>query len=160
MSFDIKLQSSQSEPHKLNKTISDVLTLTGALKDETSLIDPVFLVKAGLDELAGVNYATVPDLNRRYFIRDIVSVTSALTEIHAHIDVLTTYATRIRSHTAIVDRSQSASVYDLTLNDGSLRALQEPVYNIIHFDEGDKKRGSISNLLILTGASDRQNPVT
>lgn len=157
MSFEIKLQSNQSEPHKLSKSISTVRTITGVLKDECSIVDPVILVKAGVDSIVGINYLTLPSLNRSYFVTDFVSKTSNLTEIYCHIDVLSTYRSQIRAHTAILARAETKGNYELTLNDGSINALQTPQYDFINFDASETMYENY--LIILSGASERESNI-
>ena len=97
----IIVQTNSSEREKLDKTVSDIATLTGALREETSIIDPVVRVYGvGLDSLKFANYMTIPDFGRKYFITGIRSVRNGLVEISGHVDVLSTYATQIRQNSA------------------------------------------------------------
>lgn len=71
------------------------ITLT--LKDDTSIIQPVFV-------LAG-NYFTynyVQFAGRYYYVDDVVSIRNGLCEIHCNIDVLATYKTAIQATNAFV----------------------------------------------------------
>lgn len=129
MSFDILLQFNQSEKTKLDKTLTTIKTLTGELKDATSIIDPKIIIEGDLTELSDVNYMTIPVFKRSYFVTNIQSVRTNLIEISAHVDVLTSFADAIRSNNAIIYRQENN--WNLYLNDGSFRIYQNP--NILTF---------------------------
>lgn len=124
MSFNISLQYTTSDPRMLTKDIVDIITLTGDLRDKTSIINPVIIVEADLSILSRCNYMTIDSFNRKYFINDITSVNTDLVEISAHVDVLTTYANDIRRNNAIIRKQ--ANDYNLYLNDDSLKVYQNP----------------------------------
>ena len=50
MSFNIFMQRNTSEPERVDKTLTLISTLTGTLKQETSIIDPVILVEGALSD--------------------------------------------------------------------------------------------------------------
>lgn len=123
MSFNIILQRSDSPANALTKTLANVFSLTGALKDGTSLIDPVIMVEnAGI--ITGVNYASIADFGRQYFIKNITSVYNNMWEIALHVDVLGTYASGIKACSGIVAKQENS--YNLYLNDGNYKAYQNP----------------------------------
>lgn len=127
MSFTIKLQRNNSEPIRVDKSITDLLTLTGTLREGTSIIDPVIKIECNIADVAGCNYMTIDAFGRRYFVKDIISVRNNLVEFHCHVDVLSTYKNGIRNNTGIVKRQEN--LWNLYLNDGSLKIYQNP--NII-----------------------------
>ena len=124
MSFNIVLQTNTSEKNRLDKTITDITTVSGVLKDDTSIINPVFHVVGNLSNYTGCNYMTVEAFGRSYFVTDIRSVNGGFVEIAGHCDVLSTYKTQIRGNNAILNRSENN--WNLYLNDGSLRVYQYP----------------------------------
>lgn len=125
MSFSVILQKNGSEDIKLDKSLTEISTLTGTLKEETSLIDPTIVFQGDVSKYIGANYMTIDTLGRKYFITDIVSISKGIFEISGHCDVLTTYASQIRSNSGIVSRQESN--YNLYLNDGSFKAYQNPI---------------------------------
>ena len=127
MSFTIKLQRNNSEPIRVDKSITDLLTLTGTLREGTSIIDPVIKIECNIADVAGCNYMTIDAFGRQYFVKDIISVRNNLVEFHCHVDVLSTYKNGIRNNTGIVKRQEN--LWNLYLNDGSLKIYQNP--NII-----------------------------
>lgn len=134
MSFDIKLQKNMSEKNRVVKDITDVTTLTGTLRAETSIIDPVILISASLSSVKDCNYMTIADFGRSYFITNIRSVRDGVIEISAHVDVLSTYATDLLANKAIISRSEND--WNLYLNDGSLKAYQDSRIFTKYFPNG------------------------
>lgn len=134
MSFDIRLQQNNSDNIVLDKNITDIIVLSGSLKNETSIIDPVILIEGDLSNYVNCNYMTIPIFGRSYFIRDIKSIRTSLFEIHAHVDVLTTYAAQIRANTGIIHRQEF--LWNLYLDDGSFRTYQNPMVLTREFPSG------------------------
>lgn len=133
MSFNVKLQQNTSEPNRLTKSVTDVLSLDGTLKDGSSIIDPVILIEYN-GALTAVNYMTIDTFGRKYFIKDIVSVNNKFWEVHAHVDVLSSFAAGIRACTGIVAKQENA--WNLYLNDSEYKAYQDPYVTTQTFPAG------------------------
>lgn len=119
----IEFYANVSENNALDKTLNPVITLTGTLREESSVIDPVITIENSGTVLSA-NYAIIPAFNRKYFIKNIESVKNGLWRVYMHVDVLSTYAEQIRSNDAIIERNENE--YDLKLNDGIFRTQQNP----------------------------------
>ena len=132
MSFNIRFYNNKSAPEKISKSLTELDVLSGTLKNETSIIDPVILVAADVEDIADANYMQIGLFNRYYFITDIKSVRANLVEVSAHVDVLMSYRSDIRDNKAIIKRSENN--YNLYLNDGSLKTLQNPQIETKAFD--------------------------
>lgn len=124
MAFNIVLQTNNSEPNRLTKSISDIITVSGVLKEETSIIDPIIKIECDLSTVTGCNYLSIPTFGRSYFVNNIRSVRNGLVEFSCHVDVLSSFADGIRSNTAIVKRQENK--WNLYLNDGSFKVYQNP----------------------------------
>lgn len=124
MAFNIILQTNSSDKNKIDKTVSDIITVSGVLKEETSIIDPVIKIECNLTDVVNCNYITIPAFGRKYFVINIRSVRNGLVEFSCHVDVLSTYASEIRANRAIVRRQQNN--WNLYLNDGSFKVYQNP----------------------------------
>lgn len=122
--MDITLQINNSEKNRLDKNITDLVTLSGTLRDKTSIIDPVIMIEGDLSSYVNCNYLTITAFNRSYFINNITSVRNDLFEITAHVDVLTTYKDSIRANSAIIARQEKK--WNLYLNDGVFKTYQNP----------------------------------
>lgn len=134
MSFTIKLQRNNSEPIKLDKNITDILTVSGNLKEGTSIIDPIIKIECDLSDVVGCNYMTIDTFGRKYFVKNITSISDNIVEFTCHVDVLTTYKDGIRSNTGIVKRQEN--LWNLYLNDGSLKIYQNPYVITKEFPSG------------------------
>lgn len=120
----IALYSNLSEKNRLDKNITLISSLDGSLKEDTSIIDPVIKINADVSSMANINYLYIAAFNRYYFINDIISINNDICEIHAHVDVLSTYKAGIRAQNAIVARQEKK--WNLYLNDGVFRTYQNP----------------------------------
>ena len=124
MAFNISLQVNKSERERLVKDISDIMVLTGVLKSETSIIDPVIMVECDLTAVVNCNYMTIPAFGRSYFVNNIRSIRNGLVEFSCHVDVLSSFASQIRGNTAIIRKQEND--WNLYLNDGSFKVYQNP----------------------------------
>ena len=132
--FDVTLQYNNSPKEQLDKDIETISTLSGTLREGSSLIDPVIIVEGSIISLRTCNYMTIGKFGRKYFVNNIRSIRQGLIEISAHVDVLTTYKAKIRENRAIIKRSQGN--YNLYLNDGSLKVQQNPKISTKAFPQG------------------------
>lgn len=126
MAFNVVIQRSKSDINVVNKNLTDILTVSGVLKSDTSIIDPVIIIEADLSDLRSANYMHISAFGRYYYINDIVSVKNGLVEISSHVDVLMTYKNDIKDSTAIIRRQERKSMYNLYLNDGTFKVYQNP----------------------------------
>ena len=122
--MQILLQRNDSEPNAIDKTLTTLADLSGDLRDQTSIIDPVILISGDISSYTGCNYMTIPAFGRSYFIRNITSVRTGVFSVAAHVDVLSSFKTQIRANSAILRRSEK--YWNLYLNDGSLQTYQYP----------------------------------
>lgn len=120
----ITLYSNISEYNAVNKSITELTTLTGTLREESSIIDPVITISDIDSYIGSMNYAYIPEFNRYYFITNVESVRNNLWRVSFHVDVLYTYREQIKSNSAIIERNENE--YDLKLNDGLFKTQQNP----------------------------------
>lgn len=150
MSFSILLQSNKSDDRCFTKTVTTLATLTGTLKQSTSIIDPVLIVESSATNImSNVNYVTISEFERSYFVKGVKSVKQNLWEITCHVDVLSSFASEIKSNTAIVKRQESK--WNLYLNDDSIRCYQNPTIVTRQFPNGFLPN-SPSYILLVAGA--------
>ena len=115
MSITVKAFQYNSPNHFINKQLIDVATYTGTLREETSVIDPIFDIETSSD-LSQMNYIWINELHRYYYVNNIVIVATNLWRVYCHVDVLMTYKPTILAHEAVIGRQQQ--LYNLYLNDG------------------------------------------
>lgn len=114
MSLSVTLYNSSSPVEKIGKTLTAGGTYSCCLKDTTSILNPVLIIRTS-DPVYNYNYLYIQEFNRYYFINDIKSVNNNVWEISAHVDVLETYKAAILANDAVIKR-QSIK-YNTYLND-------------------------------------------
>lgn len=121
----IELYSNKAEKNKVGKMPQELVkSLTGTLRDSTSLTDPVFKVTTITPEEVGtINYAYVPAFNRYYFVNQITFVRNNLYEISCHVDVLESYKDDILNLNCRIARQSEE--YNLLLEDNEIRVRQD-----------------------------------
>ena len=124
MAFNIELKINNSEQNRLNKDTQTIMTVSGVLKEETSIIDPVIKIECKLSDVTSCNYLSIPVFGRSYFVNDIRSIRNGLVEFSCHVDVLSTYAEQIKNNTGIIKRQENE--WNLYLNDGTFKVYQNP----------------------------------
>ena len=149
MSFVIKLQTNNSDKVQLTKNLTDIVSLTGTLKDETSIIDPVILVNATMSQVKTCNYMTISEFGRSYFVTGIRVIRDGLMEITGHVDVLSTYASQIRANDAIIKKQESQ--WNLYLNDGSFKVYQNNLIMTRDFPSGFNESDDWEFVLAVAG---------
>lgn len=136
--FDISFYVNNSEKNKVDKSLNHIATVSGVLKETTSIIDPVIVIEGDLSSYTNCNYMIISTFGRSYFVNNIRSVSNGLIEISAHVDVISTYKDSIRSNRAIIKRQQNS--WNLYLNDGSLKVYQNPDVIVRAFPSGFTKQ--------------------
>lgn len=132
--MNIVLYSNSSEINAVDKNLTELTTLTGTLREQSSIIDPIITI-SGIDNyISQMNYAYIPQFNRYYFITNVESVRNNLWRVSFHVDVLHTYREAIRANSAIIERNENE--YDLKLNDGLFRTQQNPRIEQFSFPSG------------------------
>lgn len=132
MSFTVKLQTNNSDENVLSKNVTDIMELTGVLKRNTSIINPVIEFSGSIP--TNCNYMTIETFGRSYFVTDIISTGANRFEISAHVDVLSTYAGQIRNCTGIIARQRNN--WNLYIDDGSFKVYQNPIIDVKQFPNG------------------------
>lgn len=143
--FDIYLYKNKSEKNKLNKSLTNPVTLTGVLREETSIITPIITISA--NNPYNYNYAYIPVFGRYYFINDILSVNQGAWRLHMQVDPLMSFKAQIlNSYVILDDSTDNGSNYlpgDVWVNNVKERT------DIVNFPSGLSNEGSF--ILITAG---------
>ena len=123
MSLTIKLQLNNSPANYVDKVVVDVLTLTGTLKEGSSLQTPQIMVEHS-GAITGVNYARIESFGRSYYITDIHNDHNTIWTISLKSDPLTSFKTQIRACNAIIAKNEKA--FNLYLADSNFKCYQNP----------------------------------
>ncbi len=134
MAFSIDLIQNNSDKNVVSKDLTTLLSVSGVLKNETSIIDPVIMIECDLSGLTNANYIHIPVFGRYYYINNIRSIRNGLVEFTCHVDVLQSFASDIKANTGIVRRQENA--WNLYLNDGSFKVYQNPMVLTREFPTG------------------------
>lgn len=145
MSFNITFMNNQEELNKITKRPSSVMTLTGHLREETDIVNPVINIEYN-GTLTNVNYMWIPEFHRYYFITKIESVRTGLWRVYAHCDVLKTYAEGILGTPCVVARNEKQ--YNLMLNDSYFKVYANPRLQVANFPN---KFSGYSYVLVMKG---------
>ena len=130
----IILYKNESEPIKVDKTLTQIATVEGYLREETSLLRPSFAIELPSSAIGNINYAYVEEFGRYYFVGNPESIRTGLWLFPMKVDVLSTYKVDIRNNYAIIGRNEKE--YDLLLNDGLFQTQQRPRRAQIVFPQG------------------------
>lgn len=130
----IEFYVNHSEKNRLDKTLVSAFNLNGELKEDCSIIDPVIKIVGDVSSMASVNYMYIPSFSRYYFINNVISINNEICEVHAHVDVLSTYKDEIRAQRAVVSRQEKK--WNLYLNDGVFKTYQNPYIITKAFSSG------------------------
>ena len=80
----------------------------------------------------------------------IVSVNRGVWEVSAHVDVLETYATAIKSNTAVIRRQQA--LYNLYLNDPDFMTYNYDIITTRKFSGGEGFNKTLNYVLVINGS--------
>lgn len=130
----IEFYVNQSEKNRLDKTLVSAFKSNGELKKDCSIIDPVIKIVADVSSMSSVNYLYIASFGRYYFINNVISINNEICEVHAHVDVLSTYKDEIRAQRAVVSRQEKK--WNLYLNDGVFKTYQNPYIITKAFSSG------------------------
>lgn len=144
----VRLMWCTAPANTLSKNTQLVEELEGTLRTPSSIIDPVITIERSTP--TGFNYVQIPDFNRFYYVRNIVSEANNLVAISMHVDVLMSFSSQIRQCNAIIRRQEFN--YNLLLDDGSFKAYQNSKHKIIKFPTNGLS--SFSYILAIAGNSD------
>lgn len=125
----IKLYNNTSPGNYVNKVITEVETLTGYLRDSSSITDPTFILERS--NPTGFNYAYIPEFERYYFVTGISSDATNLVAVACHVDVLMTYKEQIKQMRAVIRRQEFN--YNLMLDDNIFKAYANPKFKLRKF---------------------------
>lgn len=133
MSFVINMMRNDDPYNKISKNPVSIRQLTGELKDEASIVDPVILIEHR-GTLTDCNYAYIPEFQRYYYITNITAVRTNLWRVSMHCDVLKTFSEGILGSPCIVARSSNK--FNMLLNDTDYKVFQNPWVLIQNFPNG------------------------
>lgn len=119
-----RLFQNNSDTNVVQKSITQKSELSGTLRDDCSIIDPIINVEGiAPSDLKYINYAEIPDFGRYYYVTNII-LKGKLFEVHMHIDVLNTYKDQIKPIEAVIARQEQLN--NVMLTDGLIKTYADP----------------------------------
>lgn len=117
----IVFYNNTSPVNKIGKSLTVTSTLTGELREECDLINPSILINSATVPTG--NYAHIEAFGRYYFVTKITSVRNGVWRVDLHVDVLETYAGRIKANSPVLERAEY--LYNLYLRDPLLPVTED-----------------------------------
>lgn len=134
MSVHLNIYTTSSEKTALDKELSNQVSLTGNLRNESNVINPSIEIEASAETIATKNYFEVTEFGRKYFITEITALGYDRCVITGHVDVLSTYKNQIRTNEAVIARSETR--YNLFIDDGLFKADSRTIIQTKKFSDG------------------------
>lgn len=131
--MDIFLFRNNSEVNKIGKYLSNEIHLSGSLREESNVVTPSILIE--IDNPSTYNYAYIPQFNRYYFIKELVSVRSGLWRILLESDPLESFKNEILSNSVIISDTEVTGAYTYLSGDVWKSSVKEST-DILQFPNG------------------------
>lgn len=141
----ITLYKNESEKNKINKILTSVASVTGVLRDSSSIINPEIVIE--YNNPTGFNYCHIDSFNRYYFVNNITVISDKLIKLSLKVDVLESFKTSIMSQNIIVDKSTNK--VNNYLHDENLIVNVKTKTDIVNFPAGLLDNGEF--ILITAG---------
>lgn len=132
--MEIKFSYNKSDERQVFKELIDGVTLTGTLKDMSSIISPVIMVTS--EEVLRYNFCYIPEWKRYYYIRDIESYRKNLYIVHLECDVLMSFKNDIANFMVVVDKQSMSENGDEYIDDNSLVTENVSFNTVYNFPNG------------------------
>ena len=128
--MDLKLYYNSSDNRCINKTLTNEFTISGTLREETTVVNPEITVISSSP--LRYNYCYIPTLRRYYYINNIISVKNGVWKLIMQVDPLMSFRNDILVLQVVVSKQSSIEHGDEYIDDGSLvtdNLMFKTVYN-------------------------------
>ena len=132
--MDIVLCTTGSEKERIVKTLSNETTFTGTLREESSVINPSFIIQA--ENPSTYNYCYISSFNRYYFITNITSIRTNLWRIDCAVDVLMSFSSDILNLDVIVSNLSSGESDNTYFSGEQWQTTVKTKTDVINFPSG------------------------
>lgn len=111
----VKFGKFNGDIRQITKLMTDVVEVTGTLRDKCDVLTPELLVKTDVREF---NYVYIDEFKRYYYVKDIVQYRQGMWVCQLKVDVLMSYRDSILEFSGVVSRLNAsdyvngASVFD------------------------------------------------
>lgn len=113
MATKVTLMTTSDDPRKVNKTLSELKTISCELKENTDMLDPILKIsEKNMANISKCNYLYIPIFKRYYFVTNIKLCVGQYAEIQCHVDVLHSFKDGINDiNTFIVRQEKTYNKY-------------------------------------------------
>lgn len=141
----IEFYTNLSDPDTLEKNITKVSELTGTLREECDVENPVIMIEHS--GMIFANYCYIADFGRYYYIENQTIVRNNLVRITLKVDVLYSYKEQIKALNVIINNSSDNN--DNYLSSELWVAKVKTSTDVLNFPEGFNDSGEF--ILITAG---------
>lgn len=145
--MNVILYYNSSDNRDLNKTLLNGFTLSGTLRESSSIIKPTIKMQAS--NILRYNYAYIPEFNRYYFITDVTTDRQNIQTVSFYVDPLMSFRGDINVLKAVIDKQSLPSNGDEYIDDGSLVTNNLMFNTVYNFPNGFNDNGEY--ILITAG---------
>lgn len=143
--MQITLYKNTSEKNKIGKNLTNSSTLTGTMRDQTSITKPYIIIEH--TDPTDFNYCYIDVFDRYYFVNEVTVIRNGLLGVSLVVDVLESFKTQILTQNVIVNKSQSNT--NFYLPDENLKTNVKTKTDILNFASGFLESGEF--ILITAG---------
>jgi len=146
---NIYLYNNNSEINVVNKNITNETSLTGYLRDNSDIRNPVIRINSD-ESITTFNYCYIPSFNRYYFITDINVIRTGIWSMSLKCDVLMSFKDDILNSYAIINHTTENQISRYMQSD-IYKTLVKDFTDIITFPSGLLETGEY--ILITAGGN-------
>ena len=132
--MELNLYYNTSDNRTINKTLTPGLTISGNLREESSIIKPIITIQS--DNVIRENYLYIPEYQRYYYITGKESVRTGIWRIHMEVDPLMSFKRDILALSVVVSKQSAITNGDEYIDDGSLVTDNQLFKTVYKFAEG------------------------
>ena len=147
--MEIVLMRNRSADIQITKEVEEVKRISGKIKENTDILDPVFIVKSDGTDYNNINYLYIQEIQIYYYLRTIKMITGGLLELICHQDCLMSWGKTIRNQSGIIARQEQE--YNTYIPYATFKAYSYPLIQQNIFPSG--VTGEPSIILTLAGGT-------
>lgn len=143
--MDIVFYNNTSDDDTINKSLSEVLTLSGTLKNDCSIEQPSIIVS--YSGMIHANYCYIADFGRYYYVENQTILSNNRVRLDLSVDVLQTFRNEILALSVIAENSTTDN--DNYLSSEIWTSKVKTKTDIVSFPSGFNESGTF--ILITAG---------
>lgn len=144
--MDITFYINNSEKNKISKNLTNNTHISGTLRNETGVMNPVILIHSV--NPTKFNYVYITEFNRYYFITDMVSIRTDIWQVKLHVDVLMSFKDSLKNVKVILNDSEVEGADNYLTGEQWVTNVKDTT-SIINFPNGLRDNGEY--ILITAG---------